>query len=90
MSKSVPIRLKPKQAIDAFVEAGEEPRASELLRAPASAGRSAPAPKPDKGEIVRITLDLPKATHRKLKMHVAGEGVTIAEFLRDLLDDRLG
>ena len=30
MSKSVPIKLKPREAAQAFVEAGEEPRASEL------------------------------------------------------------
>lgn len=83
MSKSVPIRLKPQVAFDAFVEAGEEPRASDLLK-----GKAA-MPKPDKGEMVRITLDLPKSVHRKLKMHVAGEGVTIADYLRAMLDERL-
>lgn len=85
MSKNVPIRLKPKAAIDAFVEAGEEPRASELIQNQAKA----PAAKAEKEEMVRITLDLPKPLHRKLKMHVAGEGVTIADYLRDLLNERL-
>jgi len=85
MSKNVPIRLKPKAAIDAFVEAGEEPRASELLQ---EEGKPA-STKVEKGEMVRITLDLPKPLHRKLKMHVAGEGVTIADYLRNLLDERL-
>lgn len=32
MSKSVPIRLKPKDAAQAFVEAGEEPRASDFRK----------------------------------------------------------
>ena len=81
MSKSVPIRLKPKEAAQAFVEAGEEPRASDL--------RSAPKAPADKADIVRITLDLPKSQHRRLKIHVAGEGVTIADYLRDLLDSNL-
>lgn len=81
MSKSVPIRLKPKDAAQAFVEAGEEPRASDM--------RQSAKPPADKGEIVRITLDLPKSLHRKLKIHVAGEGVTIADYLRDLLNERL-
>jgi predicted DNA binding CopG/RHH family protein len=80
MSKSIPIRLKPKEAAQAFVEAGEEQRASDFR----------PQAKPaDKAEIVRITLDLPKSLHRKLKIHVAGEGVTIADYLRDLLNERL-
>lgn len=82
MSKSVPIRLKPKDAAQAFVEAGEEPRASDFRKPVKTAA-------PDKGEIVRITLDLPKSLHRKLKIHVAGEGVTIADYLRDMLNDRL-
>ncbi len=77
MSKTVPLRLKPKDTAQAFVEAGEEPRARDLR------------PKPDKGEVVRITLDLPKAMHRQLKIHVAGEGITIADYLRDLLAEKL-
>lgn len=81
MSKTVPIRLKPKEAAQAFVEAGEEPRASDL--------RSISKAPADKAEIVRITLDLPKSLHRKLKIHVAGEGVTIADYLRDMLNERL-
>ena len=48
MSKSVPIRLKPKDAAQAFVEAGEEPRASDFRKPVKTAA-------PDKGEIVRIT-----------------------------------
>ena len=80
MSKSIPIRLKPKEAAQAFVEAGEEPRARDFRP---------PAKPADKGEIVRVTLDLPKGLHRKLKIHVAGEGVTIADYLRDLLNERL-
>ena len=84
MSKNVPIRLKPKAEIDAFVEAGEEPRARELVEKPKAA-----AGKTEKGEMVRITLDLPKPLHRKLKMHVAGEGVTIADYLRNILDEKL-
>lgn len=77
MSKTVPIRLKPKDAAQAFVEAGEEPRARDLR------------PKLDKSEMVRITLDLPKPLHRQLKLHVAGEGITIADYLRDLLSNQL-
>lgn len=80
MSKSIPIRLKPKDAAQAFVEAGEEPRASDF-RPPASNA--------EKGQIVRITIDLPRSLHRKLKIHVAGEGLTIADYLRDLLNERL-
>ena len=80
MSKTIPIRLKPANAAQAFVEAGEEPRASDYRK---------PVKAADKGEIVRITLDLPKSLHRKLKIHVAGEGVTIADYLRDMLNDRL-
>lgn len=80
MSKSIPIRLKPKDPAQAFVEAGEEPRASDLRT---------PTKQADKGEIVRITLDLPKALHRKLKIHVAGEGITIADYLRELLSKNL-
>jgi hypothetical protein len=81
MSKTVPIRLKTKEAAQAFVEAGEEPRASDL--------RSISKAPADKAGVVRITLDLPKSLHRKLKIHVAGEGVTIADYLRDMLNDRL-
>lgn len=77
MSKTVPIHLKPREAAQAFVEAGEEPRARDFRT------------KPDKGETVRITLDLPKPLHRQLKLHVAGEGITIADYLRDLLADKL-
>jgi hypothetical protein len=77
MSKSIPIRLKPRDAAQAFVEAGEETRASEL--------RSTT----DKNDIVRITLDLPRPLHRKLKMYVAGEEITIAEYLRNLLELKL-
>jgi hypothetical protein len=81
MSKSVPIKLKPKDAAQAFVEAGEEPRASDL--------RNVPKIGTDKADTVRITLDLPKGQHRRLKIHVAGEGITIADYLRDLLDEKL-
>lgn len=77
MTKTIPIRLKPRDAAQAFVEAGEEPRARDFRA------------KPDKGEIVRITLDLPKPLHRQLKLHVAGEGITIADYLRDLLTEEL-
>jgi predicted DNA binding CopG/RHH family protein len=88
MSKAVPIRLKPKDAAQAFVEAGEEPRArdyrvAETLTATGQGGA------PDKSDIVRITLDLPKSLHRKLKIHVAGEGITIADYLRSLLTEKL-
>lgn len=81
MSKSVPIKLKPREAVQAFVEAGEEQRASDL--------RSSPKTPVEKADIVRITLDLPKATHRKLKIHVAGEGVTISDYLRTMLNEKL-
>jgi predicted DNA binding CopG/RHH family protein len=81
MSKSVPIKLKPKDAAQAFVEAAEEPRARDL--------RSVPKATAGKADMVRITLDLPKSQHRRLKIHVAGEGITIADYLRDLLDERL-
>lgn len=77
MTKSIPIRLKPKEAVQSFVEAGEEPRARELRA------------KAEKGDMVRITLDLPKSLHRKLKIHVAGEGMTIADYMRSLLDNEL-
>lgn len=79
MSKSVPIKLKPKDAAQAFVEAGEEPRASDLRRMPNA----------DKEETVRITLDLPKSLHRQLKIHVAGEGITISDYLRTMLVDNM-
>ena len=39
MSKSVPIRLKPKDAAQAFVEAGEEPRASDFRKPVKTAAR---------------------------------------------------
>lgn len=77
MSKSIPIRLKPKNDVQAFVEAGEEPRARELR---ASA---------EKGETVRVTLDLPRGQYRKLKLHVADKETTIATYLRGLLDSDL-
>ncbi len=77
MSKTIPIRLKPRDAAQAFVEAGEEPRARDLR------------PKQDKADMVRITLDLPKPLHRQLKLHVAGEGITIADYLRDILGEKL-
>ena len=76
MSKSVPIRLKPKDAAQAFVEAGEEPRASDLRPSAKVAVKT---------DSVRITLDLPRHVHRQLKIHVAGEGITIADYLRNLL-----
>jgi predicted DNA binding CopG/RHH family protein len=90
MSKAVPIRLKSKDPAQAFVEAGEEPRArdyrvAETLTATATGQGGAP----DKADIVRITLDLPKSLHRKLKIHVAGEGITIADYLRSLLTEKL-
>lgn len=81
MSKNVTISLKRKDQIQSFVEAGEEPRAKEL------AGKSRAGAK--KEDMVRITLDLPQGVHRKLKIHVAGKGLTIADFLRDLLDTKL-
>jgi predicted DNA binding CopG/RHH family protein len=79
MTKNVPIKLKPAKAAQAFVEAGEEPRASDMRV----------SAKPDKTDIVRVTLDLSKDQHRRLKIHVAGEGITIADYLRDLLDEKL-
>ena len=81
MSKSVPIKLKPREAAQAFVEAGEEPRASEL--------RSVQKAQADKADMVLITLDLPKSRHRKRKLPVADEGVTIAAYLRTLLESSL-
>ena len=91
MSKTVPIMLKRKDPIQAFVEGGEEPRASDLRPVTglqAVAGQGA-AVTPDKAEIVRITLDLPRSLHRKLKLHVAGEGITIADYMRGILDKEL-
>lgn len=81
MSKSVPIKLKTKDAAQAFVEAGEEPRASDLRSVAKAAAL--------KADMVRITLDLPKDQHRRLKVHVAGEGITIADYLRNMLNERL-
>ena len=77
MRKSIPIRLKPKNDMQAFVEAGEEPRGRELR----ASG--------DKGETVRVTLDLPRGQYRKLKLHVADKETTIATYLRGLLDTNL-
>lgn len=75
----IPIWTLP--AVQAFVGAGEEPHASDL--------RSVSKAPADKADIVRITVDLPKSQHRKLKIHVAEEGITIADYLRELLNEKL-
>ncbi len=45
-------------------------------------------PKPEK--MKRLTVDLPESLHRALKLKAAAEGVTMADLLRELLEERYG
>jgi predicted DNA binding CopG/RHH family protein len=51
-------------------------------------GREQPAPAGQK--IKRLTLDIPEDLHRAIKHRAVDEGVTIADMLRKLLEDRYG
>lgn len=78
MSKKVPISMKPKAppaSLDAFVTAGEEPRASNHLANGARAGKAQ----------TRITIDLDIEMHQRLKMELAKRRQTAAAYFRELL-----
>jgi hypothetical protein len=78
MSKKVSISMKPKApaaALDAFVTAGEEPRASDHLANGKREGKAT----------TRITLDLDRETHKRLKKKLADREQSAAAFLRELL-----
>lgn len=51
-------------------------------------GADTPAPTPVK--LKRLTLDLPEALHRTIKMRAVTEGVSIVEMLRELLEREYG
>lgn len=63
--------------VDALIESKEEPRASELRRA---------AEEP-KEPMVRLTFDLTQSAHLALKIRCAMERRTIADYLRELIDN---
>ncbi|HEY9859765.1 MAG TPA: CopG family transcriptional regulator [Candidatus Obscuribacterales bacterium] len=45
-------------------------------------------PKPEK--MKRLTLDLPESLHKSIKLKATAEGVTMADLLRELLEEHYG
>ena len=66
------LTIPPKPRVDQWVTQREEPPA------PASPGPSV--------KMKRLTLDIPEALHRAIKMQAAETGVTMAEQLRAILE----
>lgn len=83
MPKQIPPRKSPRENRYDFVGAGK-PQTDSGLANNMSTNQAS-----KKTEMVRITFDLPKSDHRKLKMYVASEGITIANYIRNLLNERL-
>jgi predicted DNA binding CopG/RHH family protein len=63
--------IPPKPVADQWVSHGEETPAASLAQA---------------AKMKRLTLDIPEALHRAIKMQAAEEGVTMAEQLRAILE----
>jgi predicted HicB family RNase H-like nuclease len=51
---------------------------------------AAPAPRPDRAAESPLTVWIPKALHRQLKIATAKEGVTIKEYVLRKLMEELG
>jgi hypothetical protein len=66
------LTIPPKPGVDQWVTQREEPLTS------------TPSPQPVK--MKRLTLDIPEALHRAIKMQAAETGVTMAEQLRAILE----
>lgn len=47
-----------------------------------------PEPQPEK--IKRLTLDIPESLHKAIKLKATGDGVTMVELLRELLETHYG
>lgn len=58
--------------------------------APAKPVREAPTRSPKPTAIKRLTLDIDKALHRRLKITAARQGTTIADLARTLLQEHFG
>lgn len=71
--------------LDAFVEAGEEPRASDLRRALGDQPKTTA-----KGETTRLTLDISKDLHKRAKQRCLDLDQTLADYLRGLMESDLG
>ena len=80
----------PQRALEDFVAAGGA--AQEAI---ASAPPAPPAPPPassaedGKRSVVRLTIDVPEALHRRLRLYAAGDGRRLADIVRELLDANL-
>jgi hypothetical protein len=66
------LMIPPKPGADQWVTQGEEPLV--------------PAPSTQVAKMKRLTLDIPEALHRAIKMQAAEAGVTMAEQLRTILE----
>jgi hypothetical protein len=62
----------------------KKPRAEQWV----AQGREEPEPAAQK--IKRLTLDLPESLHKAIKLRAVQEGVTSADMLRKLLEERYG
>jgi hypothetical protein len=61
-----------------------KPGAEQWVRQGAEPGPAAPV------KLKRLTLDLPEALHRAIKMRAVEEGLSIVEMLRGLLEQEYG
>lgn len=86
-AKKVAIKRKPtaKDAEDWITSAGEG--TVDTSQAPA-APRKKPASKKKKVPMKRLTLDIPEKLHKKLKVQAAREGRTMADIIREILEER--
>ena len=66
------LTIPPKPGVDQWVTQREEP--------------PAPAPSEPSVKMKRLTLDIPEALHRAIKIQAAETGVTMAEQLRAILE----
>ena len=71
----------PARSADEWVTGG---RAAEPAPEPAA------EPKPEKPQLVRYTIDIPKALHSKIKIKCAERGVKMNEEITKLLQNHFG
>lgn len=80
---------RPQRAIEDFVAAGGAAQEAIASAPPEPALVAASSPEDTKRSVVRLTIDVPEALHRRLRLYAAGDGRRLADIVRELLDTNL-
>lgn len=73
------------EAAERFINGGEAPAPSPAPQAAPAKAVEAPAA-PQKEPTTRTTLDLPKSVHKAMKRHCVDHDLSIADYLRGLIE----